>query len=225
MLNECRQLLIATAPLLDLFQGMMTPFSCSEQGVWHKVGEPFFVVFGERGMAFDEETLSIWNPDGKPPLKREGDLRSPIGCFPLLSAFGNASNPSTRMPYNPICGLEGIDDPSSQYYNRLVRREDICDVDWKSSEKMEENQEVYARGLVMGYNWKNPKPQAGSCIFVHIWRSFQEGTKGCTAMERKEMEKILAWLDPTQHPHILQCPWDVYEELREEAALPILRIP
>src|SRR5580658_3394079 len=105
MFDACRQLLIATTPAFGMFQGVMTPFFRNQSGVWCEAWPSFPIVLGKNGMAWDEETLRALGQE-KAPLKQEGDGCSPIGCFPLLQGFGSACNPSIRMPYHPIQGLE-----------------------------------------------------------------------------------------------------------------------
>lgn len=210
MLESCRQLLIVVTTGLSAIEGTMIPYSRNEDGDWSAAWSSFPVVVGRNGMALD---------------KREGDGCSPIGCFPLVQAFGNEPGRSTRMPYLFTQGLEGVDDPSSRYYNRLVRPQDIHDIDWKSSEKMDEMGPVYDWGVVVGYNWPHPRPHAGSCIFLHIWSSSKEGTAGCTAMAKEEMQRVVEWLDPACNPRLLQCPKNLYGELLETEHLPVLRIP
>ncbi len=225
MLKMCAQLLLVTTPAQDSVEGTMTPYSRDAEGAWHQAMPSFPVVVGRKGMAWDEETLQNLGRAGSSRIKREGDGCSPIGCFPLIAAFGIAQAADILMPYHPIQGLEGVDDPASRHYNRLVRRHEINEVDWKSAEKMEDYELEYAWGAVVGYNWHTPKPHAGSCIFLHVWLSPQKGTSGCTAMEGDTMLRILKWLDSTCYPYLVQCPASVYEDLREVEQLPVLRTP
>lgn len=209
-LDLCRQLLVSITPSAQAVEGVMVPFARDPSGAWREAWPFFPIVVGKNGMAKD---------------KREGDGCSPIGCFPLVQAFGSERSPVLRMPYFHIQGLEGVDDPASRYYNRLVRRQETGVVDWKSAERMDEVGEEYDWGVVVGYNWVNPKPGAGSCIFLHIWKRSNSGTAGCTAMEGSTMRKLVHWLDSASHPHLLQCPRDLYEDLRVAEHLPALRIP
>ena len=43
---------------------------------------------------------------------------------------------------------EGIDDPRSRYYNQLVDRSKVAKVDWRSSEQMRRNDNLYKWGVV-----------------------------------------------------------------------------
>jgi len=196
----CKQLLVVTTPSLHAVEGIMTPYLLDSQGEWQAAWPPFSVVVGKNGRAC---------------IKREGDGCSPVGCFPLVQAFGKEKAPAIRMPYLHIEDLEGVDDPDSRYYNRLVHRAKVSDRDWESSERMENFEVEYAWGVVVGYNWEIPKPDAGSCIFLHVWKSSHVGTAGCTAMEPEMMRKLAFWLDPACHPHLLQAPKDIYEEMRQ----------
>ncbi len=177
----------------------MTAYQRNDKGEWEAVWEPFPVVVGKNGMAC---------------IKREGDGCSPVGYFPLVQAFGMEQAPSVTMPYLSIKGLEGVDDPDSRYYNRLVHSSTITDRDWESAEQMEKYAVEYTWGVVVGYNWETPKPHAGSCIFLHVWEEPTRGTAGCTAMDLEMMRKLVFWLNPAKHPHLLQAPEDIYKEMR-----------
>ena len=89
-----------------------------------------------------------------------------------------------------------IDDSSSNDYNSWVYGE----TDAKHYELM--SIKAYRLGAVINYN-KNPtKPDAGSAIFMHIWKNKSTPTAGCIAMSEENLLKILLWLDKRQHPYI-----------------------
>jgi D-alanyl-D-alanine dipeptidase len=155
-------------------------------------------------------------------VKREGDKRAPAGVFRLLEVYGFASREEADIvsfPYRHLtAGVEGIDDPSSRYYNRLVDGASVHR-DWKSSEQMRRSGEVYRWGVVVGHNW-NQIPGAGSCIFLHIWERPGEPTSGCTAMPADELLKVIRWLDQTKRPLLVQLPEPEYRRVRELWGLP-----
>src|SRR3990167_4370209 len=106
--------------------------------------------------------------------KREGDMKTPIGRFPLGTAFGDEAHRkyARQMPYLLVEeGLECVDDPNSAHYDCFVTRR-TKNRDWKSSEKMIEFGFDYALGVVIRYMGN------GSCIFMHIGSG---GTAGCVA--------------------------------------------
>ena len=64
---------------------------------------------------------------------------------------------------------------------------------------------LYKYGIVVNHN-PNQKPQAGSCIFMHIQSSTGKGTAGCTAMSENKIVKVLKWLKREGKPLLLQLP-------------------
>ncbi len=72
---------------------------------------------------------------------------------------------------------------------------------------------LYRYGIFVAHNPKR-LPGAGSCIFMHIRKPDGTPTVGCTAMDEKELVRIMRWLDPDRHPLLIQAP--------EEAIAPLL---
>ena len=64
----------------------------------------------------------------------------------------------------------------------------------------------YELGFAIQYNYDPIIPGKGSAIFFHIWNKDTIGTAGCTVMEKAELQKVIAWLDQTKHPHVIQYP-------------------
>ena len=48
---------------------------------------------------------------------------------------------------------------------------------------------MYRRGLLVDYP-TDARKQAGSCIFIHVWRSPTTGTAGCVAMPEPRVEAL-----------------------------------
>ena len=162
-------------------------------GKWEKVGGPFTVVVGEKGMGW-----GVGVAGGEPmfPIKKEGDGKAPAGIFPLVKAMGyEAGSLAAGFPYEQIGErTHCVDDAGSALYNRIVKESDFnvpASALWKSSELMKLKDDRYKWLVVVGYNMKEPKPGAGSCIFMHIWRSPGKATVGCTAMAEKDIVEII----------------------------------
>jgi D-alanyl-D-alanine dipeptidase len=138
--------------------------------------------------------------------KREGDGCSPAGIFRIGPAFGYApAAPAIRLPYQPLTpSTIAIDDPASTHYNRIVDAQRAA-CDWKSREMMLRQDGLYLQGAVIGHNPHNV-PGAGSCIFLHLWRSPGHPTAGCTAMAGEDLRNLLEWLDPAAEPRLVQSP-------------------
>ena len=126
------------------------------------------------------------------PLKVEGDKRAPAGIFQIGRSFGVL--PSTRPGYlhvtsDTVC----VNEPLSPHYNAITSRKLVGpDV---SVENMSRALPMYRRGLVVDYP-TDGKARAGSCIFMHVWRSPTTGT----AAERSSATSF----GPTRSP-----PWTV----------------
>lgn len=202
--------------------GVMRSFERSgSRDKWKARGSDLPVVVGKKGLGLGRGVVRL-NLRGA-PIKKEGDNRAPAGIFRLPSAFGYAPGRSARwvrLPYLALTKrIEGIDDPRSLYYNKLVDRSKVTKVDWRSSEQMRRDDVLYKWGVVVDHN-PAAKPGAGSCIFLHVWKSSSSPTVGCTAMREQELIRLLRWLDPGRHPLLVQVPRLVYRSLQANYNLP-----
>lgn len=139
--------------------------------------------------------------------KREGDGKSPAGVFALGAVYGKKTPiPQLKMPFHPILpSHEAVDDPKSHFYNQIVNRNQITHPDWDSAEILYDIP-LYDYLITIHHNWPNPIPYRGSAIFMHEWRSSDEGTAGCTAMSSESLFDIIKWLDPDKYPKLIQGP-------------------
>lgn len=218
-----RQLLLVTTAGWDSVQGTLTAYSQTD-GKWQMALDPIPIVVGKNGMAWGRGTEDFRTRSG--PVKREGDKRSPAGIFQLGSAFGYADAEAAkwvRMEYVPVKETTMcIEDTASAYYNQIVD-ESQTETDWNSTDHMLRKDELYEWGLFVAHNADEPEPGGGSCIFLHVWRTNDAGTAGCTAMEKKQLVRLLEWLDPKAAPTIVQVPRNEYPDLRKLQELPELR--
>ena len=159
---------------------------CQRTGaIWKpKFISSFKVVVGKNGIASIGE-------------KKEGDLKTPAGLYPIGETFG--THPlALKMDYKYITADDKfIDDVNHEHYNSWVSGS----TDAKSYESM--LIEPYAYGAVINYNMNPTIAGAGSAIFIHLWRSSNLPTAGCIALEEKHLLAMLHWLDKAQHPYIL----------------------
>ena len=223
MLAGHQQLMVVTTRGWDDVEGRLRLYERAGDGEgWSVIEETIPVVLGKAGLAWGVGLHSI--SDSNCPRKVEGDRKSPAGLFSLGSAFGFpccAMMTHLQIEYLHIDEYtEAVDDPKSRYYNCIVNRKEVpCD--WRSSEKMSEIP-LYAIGLVINHNFPNPRADAGSAIFMHIWRRERSGTLGCTAMSQENLAKILCWLERNKNPLLLQLPISVYCDLQIDWNLPKL---
>ena len=183
----------------------------------------FPAVVGQNGLAWGTNEWPEYRNEG--PLKKEGDLRSPAGLFLLGPAFGYAGAPEAKWIHLPYIQASDtlicVDDPNSGLYNKLIRK-GSAKSDWGSHEEMHRKDDDYQWGIFVQYNSHPVKPGQGSCIFLHIWEGADQGTAGCTAIEKKNMLTLLHWIRTDQQPLLIQFPVEVYKKIRKKYALPEL---
>lgn len=142
------------------------------------------VVIGKHGLAAAGE-------------KKEGDLKTPTGLYPIEWAFGT-QHLALKMDYRYITAEDKfVDDVQSKQYNSWVHGN-------TSAQSFETMQIApYKMGAVVNYNMNPVVAGAGSAIFIHLWDSPEQGTAGCIAMSEVNLSRLLHWLDKKQHPYIL----------------------
>jgi len=219
-----RQMVLVTIDGWNADQGTLRRYA-REDDHWVAVGASWPVVIGKRGAAWG---LGLQPPRGDGPVKHEGDNRSPAGVFRIGTTFGYAQHIATAMPYRALSATDWcMDVVGSPYYNRIVDAKTVGAAAVKgSSEPMRRDLHVhgdqrYRMGFVIESN-PDAKPEAGSCIFGHLWASPTTGTAGCTAMTPESMRDLLGWLKPEDHPVFVLLPRQAYAALRGDWQLPAL---
>lgn len=192
-----------------------------QKAKWKSAGDAFPVVVGRTGLAWAQDSA----PESAAEFKKEGDGKTPAGTFPLTYVFGTAAKPEQlAFPYMMLeQGTECVDDAKSTHYNRIVDRFKVGNFDWKSSEKMLEVGDEYGLGVFAAYNSYPVLKGNGSCIFLHVWKDAETPTAGCTAMERRHLEMIVARLDTKKNPYLVQLTRDEYKKLRSSWNLPKIK--
>jgi L,D-peptidoglycan transpeptidase YkuD (ErfK/YbiS/YcfS/YnhG family) len=193
----------------------------SVRSKWKSVGDDFPVVVGRSGLAWSLDSA----PESVSSFKKEGDGKSPAGMFPLTFAFGRPDKSGdVKLSYTKLENYsECVDDVSSTHYNKLVDRLKVGNFDWKSSEKMLEVGPEYDLGLFVAHNSYPIRSGDGSCIFLHVWKDATTGTLGCTAMQREDLQKILAWTDPEKTPYLVQLTKADHRKYQKSWKLPKLK--
>jgi D-alanyl-D-alanine dipeptidase len=109
--------------------------------------------------------------------------------------------------------MEGVDDPRSHLYNRLVDAPNVAHRDWKSSERVRPTNPMFRWCVEVRHNWEQ-RPGLGSCIYLHIWKAPGVATSGCTAMAEHDLARIVRWVDARKRPLLVQLPDAESNELR-----------
>jgi L,D-peptidoglycan transpeptidase YkuD (ErfK/YbiS/YcfS/YnhG family) len=223
-LYESRQCLIVITADWKATRGTLTAFERRNgEESWRQREQNIPVVVGKSGLAWGHGLADVGEFAG--PVKAEGDGAAPAGAFRLSSAFGYAPRSQVgpvRLHYRPLTpATEGIDDPTSRYYNHIVERSDIPVPDWRSSEQMWRKDSLYKWGIVVDYNTSPVVPGRGSCIFLHVWRGAKSLTVGCTTMPERSIKQLVTWLDPEAKPILVQLPRAEFNRLRGPWQLPV----
>jgi L,D-peptidoglycan transpeptidase YkuD (ErfK/YbiS/YcfS/YnhG family) len=223
-LRRSRQCLVVVAPAWNSKTALLRACErTSPDSDWKMRGDAIPVVLGKNGLGWGRGVIAAETGGG--PRKVEGDNRAPAGIFRLGPAFGYAPARHAgwiKLRYVPVTQeTEGIDDPHSRYYNQLVDRPKVPQVDWRTSEQMLRTDDLYKWGIFVAHN-PAALPGAGSCIFLHIWRNSSAATAGCTAMAERDLLQLLRWLDPAAQPVLVQVRRADYQTLQRQLHLPRL---
>lgn len=132
--------------------------------------------------------------------KREGDLRTPIGLYPLRYGLYDPVNcpdfgGTTAFPFAPMRdAMIWEEDPAHPHYNRLI----LADGDARAGDRLTRRRAEGLFDLVIpvGYNDATPEPGRGSAIFIHAARPDGSGTAGCVAVAREHLEELARRLEP-----------------------------
>ena len=221
-LRRSRQCVVVVASGWNSKTGVLRLFERTGDE-WKMRGREVPVVLGKKGLAWGRGLVDLQT--GSDPRKIEGDNKVPAGIFRLGPAFGYAPARAggwIKLRYVPLTkNTEGIDDPRSRYYNRLVDRSKVARVDWRTSEQMLRTDNLYKWGVVVAHN-ATAQPGAGSCIFLHIWKNSAASTAGCTAMAEADLVGLLRWLEPAARPVLVQMPLRDYAMFQSKYLLPAI---
>ena len=122
---------------------------------------------------------------------REGDRKTPIGEFGIVTAFGIKENPGTSLPYIDVTeNIYACCD--AECYNQIV---DIREHPHENpeDEHMIDYSPEYNYGFMLDYN---PERQVGkgNSIFFHC-RGANPYTAGCIALAEEDMIQLLRAVD------------------------------
>ena len=184
-LADARRLVLVTAKAMNEPAAEMQLYErASPAEPWRALGPSEPVTVGRGGVGWSH-FFRRYARAGE-PIKVEGDKRAPAGFYRIGRSFGTV--PSSRPGHigvtdDTVCVYE----PSSPHYNRIVSRR-VAGPDVRV-ENMSRMLPMYRRGLVVDYP-TNGRAQAGSCIFIHVWRTPTTGTAGCVAMPEPRVEAL-----------------------------------
>ena len=128
--------------------------------------------------------------NGVTSYKKEGDLKTPIGTFPLkyvMYRSDRIKKPRTNLPVHVIkkdhiC----CDDINNSNYNKIFQTKNF-----KLGEKLWRKDHLYDILIVIGYNYDPTIKGKGSAIFLHLSEKKTTATKGCIAVQKEFMFYLL----------------------------------
>jgi D-alanyl-D-alanine dipeptidase len=184
-LAEARRLVVVTAATMNATAAQLRLFErTSPSEPWRAITAAEPAMVGKAGMGWSHFYRQLRR--GNEPIKVEGDKRAPAGVYPLGRSFGIL--PSSRPDYlhvaaDTVC----VDDPTSPSYNTITSRAAVGPQ--VRVENMGRALPMYRRGIVVDYP-TDIRARAGSCIFVHVWRTPTTGTAGCVAIPEARVEAL-----------------------------------
>ncbi len=184
-LTKALRLMTVTAPAMSSTAATLRLFERDTPAQsWRAVGEAEPAVIGRTGMGWSQFFRHLARTGE--PIKVERDKRTPAGVYSVGRSFGTL--PSTRRDHiNVTPDTVCVDDPSSPAYNRILSRGQVGP--GVHVENMSRMLPMYRRGLVVDYQ-TDARRMAGSCIFIHVWKSPTTGTAGCVAVPEPRMEAL-----------------------------------
>lgn len=219
--DTCRQCVLVTTSSWSATSGTLSTFERDLNGQWRARTSRIPVVVGKNGLGWGLGVNDVFQIAR--PTKTEGDNKAPAGIFKMRGAFGYAPIAKTKMPYREVTPETlCVDDSRSRHYNQLIDTRKIDKRDWRTAEEMRRRDIRYKWGVIVDHN-PRAQPNAGSCIFLHVWISPNEPTTGCTAMAEQDIVDLIGWLDPARAPLLVQLPRNVYDRYRDDWNLPPLR--
>lgn len=209
LLENTRRLVLVTFGKMSSSTAALRLFERAHAGgAWRLLQPAEPAVLGVNGAAWGHGFHHLGGPGDA--VKREGDKRTPAGIFAFGPPFGFA--PSALPSYlqlkpDTVC----VDDPTSSAYNTITSHHNVSQR--VSVESMHAGP-LYRRGLVVRYP-TDAATRAGSCIFIHVWKSPTSGTAGCIALPEarvaalqtfaRQPGAVLAVLPETAVEPLAQC--------------------
>ncbi len=120
----------------------------------------------------------------------EGDNITPKGTYRIIQIYyrkDRVKKISSSFKLNKITKSMGwCDDPSSKKYNQLIRLPTKY-----SHEKLYQKNNIYDLLLVIDYNMNPVVINKGSAIFIHVAKKKFTSTRGCIALQKKDLLNLL----------------------------------
>ena len=200
-----RQLVVATAPSWDAFEGSAQRFERAG-GAWKAVGKPWTVLYGKRGLAWGS---GMHGQEEKGLRKVENDGRSPAGVFRIgtIYTYDSALPSGSDYPFHTVTAADAwIDDVNHPKYNQHVVVDPKNPPPWYAKQRMRPGDFAYRWLVELRHNSDPPIPGQGSAIFLHLRRAPHKPSVGCTVMAEPDLVTLIRWLRADANPHFALVP-------------------
>ena len=135
--------------------------------------------------------------------KKEGDLKTPSGFYPIPFVFGYHKDIETKMKFVEVGKSHvWVCDTSSSEYNRLIVDKEGLYTSNPKNEKLYRSDILNKYAIAIGYNMSPVEKGKGSAIFMHVERYPNHKTAGCISMPESKIKELIKWLNPQKNPSI-----------------------
>jgi L,D-peptidoglycan transpeptidase YkuD (ErfK/YbiS/YcfS/YnhG family) len=122
--------------------------------------------------------------------KREGDNVTPKGIFKIVKIYyrnDRIKKISSKFRLIKITkNMVWCDDPNSKNYNQLIKLPTKY-----RHERLYRKNNIYDLIVVLNYNMNPVIKNIGSAIFIHIAKKKYKKTKGCIALKKIHLIKLI----------------------------------
>ena len=223
--RDCKQAIVGVSSNWD--SSHVTLYVYQKNGkAWHPVGTSWKGRLGRNGLAWG----SGIHPSiaSNAPQKKEGDKRAPAGIFKIGGAYGY----DAKIQKHPLLSYRKVtphdlwvEDSNSPHYNKHLVIPHLPKTTWEKKAQMRQGDYAHSLKLYIAHNdailGGKPTPGRGSAIFFHVWRGGgSKSTAGCTTMDKGQLSKMIAQIDPAKNPVYILLPQAEYQQLRGQWKLP-----
>ena len=142
----------------------------------------------------DYKVKCVIGKRGISSFKKEGDLTTPRGKFKIKGLFyrkDRIKRLKTKLKKITITKNMGwCYDPESKQYNKLIKLPFS-----QSKEKLYRKDNIYDLILILNYNMDPVKKNKGSAIFIHVAKEKMTPTRGCIAIKKIDLLKLLKLIE------------------------------
>ena len=189
--------------------------------------DQIIVVIGTGGSSatlsyHTKNDMGIWNQEfettadvGKNGIsseKKEGDGKTPAGCYGFDTAFGIKEDPGAQLAYKEVLETSyWVDDIKSPFYNTWKDASETEET--LHSEHLIDHNPSYNYALNISYNPECVQGK-GSAIFLHC-KSGEGKTTGCIAIEEALMMQMVQSVDTDTKIVIVEADDDLSDYMVE----------